>query len=242
MGWRALLGTGLRVGPGVGAHRPPEGASRHSHRAVREGDARQRQDLRRRAQVSAAQPRVARRARVPRAHGADRVRRPRPGPRRLRDDVRDDRALRLRLDRDVLRDAHGRGQHDHAPAHRGAHREVHKAPQQRQDRHPLLQRPRDRLALLVPDLLRRRPLQRRLQRAQEGFVDHVGRVRRLLRGPDHEPRLHRLRRPVRVCHRRRVREVAAFDLGRPRPQRQPVRADRGRRRRHPRRSDRRSRG
>ena len=28
--------------------------------------------------------------------------------------VRDDRALRLRVDRDVLRDAHGRGQHDHA--------------------------------------------------------------------------------------------------------------------------------
>ena len=32
----------------------------------------------------------------------------------LRDDLRDDRALRLRVDGDVLRDAHRRGQHDHA--------------------------------------------------------------------------------------------------------------------------------
>ena len=57
-------------------------------------------------------------------------------------------------------------------------------------------RPRDRLALLVPDLLRRRALERRLQRPQEGVVDDLGRVRRLLRRADDQPRLHRLRRPV----------------------------------------------
>ena len=35
-------------------------------------------------------------------------------PRRVRDDVRDDRALRLRVDGHVLRDAHGGGADDHA--------------------------------------------------------------------------------------------------------------------------------
>ena len=66
-----------------------------------------------------------------------------------------------------------------------------------QDRHALLLRPGDRLALLVPDLLGRRALQRRLQGAQEGVVDDLGRLRRLLRRPDDEPGLHRLRRPRR---------------------------------------------
>src|SRR6476660_5049829 len=75
---------------------------------------RQRQGLRRRAQIPPPQPRAARRARLSRADRADGVRRPRRGPRRVRDDVRDDRALRLRVDGDVLRDAHGRGQRDHA--------------------------------------------------------------------------------------------------------------------------------
>ena len=39
---------------------------------------------------------------------------------------------------------------------------------------------------------------------QEGVVDDVGRLRGLLRRPDHEPRLLRLRRPVRLRHRRRA--------------------------------------
>jgi hypothetical protein len=63
--------------------------------------------------------------------------------------------------------------------------------------------PEDRLALLVSDLLRSGALQRRLQGAQEGVVDDVGRLRGLLRRPDHVARLLRLRRPLRVRHRRR---------------------------------------
>ena len=72
--------------------------------------------------VPAAQPRAARRARLPRAHRARGVRRPRREPRRLRDDVRDDRALRLRVDGHVLRHAHRRGAGDHAAPDRRADR------------------------------------------------------------------------------------------------------------------------
>ena len=73
-----------------------------------------------------------------------------------------------------------------------------------QDRHALLLRPGDRLALLVPDLVGRRARERRLQGAQEGVVDDLGRLRRLLRRADDEPGLHRLRRPVGVRDRRRT--------------------------------------
>ena len=89
-----------------------------AHRALREGDAREREALGRRAALPAPQPRAARRARLPRAHRPRGVRRPRREPRRLRDDVRDDRALRLRVDGDVLRDAHRRGERDHVPPDR----------------------------------------------------------------------------------------------------------------------------
>ena len=58
-------------------------------------------------------------------------------------------------------------------------------------RHPLVLGPRDGLPLLVPRLLRRRTRERRVQGAQEGVVDDVGRVRRLLRRPDDQPGLHR---------------------------------------------------
>ena len=146
----------------------------------------------------------------------------------LPDDLRDDRALRLRIDRHVLRDAHGGGQHDHAAAHRRADRQVHPAAGHRQDRDPLLLGPRDRIALLVPDLLQRPALQRRLYGQQEGVVDDLGRVRRLLRGADDQPRLLGLRRPVGVRHRRRGRQGPALHLGRPGPARQPVRAHPGR--------------
>ena len=64
---------------------------------------------------------------------------------------------------------------------------------------------------------------------QEGVLDDVGRLRRLLRRADHEPRLQGLRRPVGVRDRRRAREGPALALGRARPARQPVRPDRGRR-------------
>ena len=101
----------------------------------------------------APQPRAARRARLPRADGARGVRRPRREPRRLRDDLRDDRALRLRLDGDVLRHAHGRRAGDHAPPDARADRQVHPPAQLGPDRHALVLRPRDRLALLVPGLV-----------------------------------------------------------------------------------------
>ena len=72
----------------------------------------------------------------------------------LRDGLRDDRALRLRVDRHVLRDAHRRRCNTIMlrPTRR-ADREVHPPAQPRQDRHAVLLRPRDRLALLVPVLL-----------------------------------------------------------------------------------------
>ena len=53
------------------------------------------------------------------------VRRPRREPRRLLDGLRDDRPVRLRLDGDVLRDAHGRRERDHAPRDARADRQVH---------------------------------------------------------------------------------------------------------------------
>ena len=77
VGLRAVLGTRLRLGSGLGPHRPAAGAPRDADRALREGDAREREALRRRAPVPAAQPRAARRARVPRADRARGVRRAR---------------------------------------------------------------------------------------------------------------------------------------------------------------------
>ncbi len=165
------------------------------------------------ARLPAAQPRAARRARLPGPHRARGVRRPRREPRRLRDDLRDDRPLRLRVDGHVLRHAHRRGAGDHAAPDARADRPLHPPAQQRQDRHAVVLGPRDRLALLVPDLLRRRALQRRLQGAQEGVVDDVGRLRRLLRRADDEPGLLRLRRPVGVRGRRRAGRVQAVARG-----------------------------
>ena len=198
--------------------------------------------LGRRAAVPAPQPRAARRARLPRAHGARGVRRPRREPRRLRDDVRDDRALRLRLDRDVLRDAHRRRRGDHAAPDAGARRQVHPAAQLGPDRHALLLRPRDRLPLLVPGLVARRAAERGLQDQQEGVLDDLRRVRRLLRPPDDEPRLQGLRRPLGLRRRQGALRGAAVAVGRPRPPRQPVRRDLVHRRRDPRDADRRARG
>ncbi len=71
----------------------------------------------------------------------------------LRDGRRDDRPVRLRLDGDVLGDAHRGGPGDHAAPDRRADRQVHPPAQQRQDRHAVLLRSRDGVALLVPDLL-----------------------------------------------------------------------------------------
>ena len=105
----------------------------------------------------------------------------------------------------------------------------------RPDRHALLLRPRDRLALLVPGLVARRAAERRLQDQQEGVVDDLGRVRRLLRPADDEPRLQGLRRPLGLRRRQGVLRGAAVALGRARPPRQPVGRDLVHRRRDPRR-------
>ena len=56
-------------------------------------------------------------------------------------------------------------------------------------------------------------VQRRLQGPQEGLLDDLRRLRRLLRRPDHEPRLLRLRRPVGVRHRRRRGQGPAVARG-----------------------------
>ena len=95
-----------------------EGAPRAPHRALREGDARERQALGRRAALPAPKPRAARRARLPRADRPRGVRRARREPRRLRHGVRDDRALRLRVHSDVLRHAHRRRDGRHVPPDR----------------------------------------------------------------------------------------------------------------------------
>ena len=152
-GWRALLGPRLRLGPGLAPDRAPEGAAREAHRALRAGDAREREALRRRAALPAPQLRDPGRARLPGAHRAGGVRRPRREPRGLRDGLRDARPLRLRLDRHVLRDAHRRGRDDHAAPDAGADRQVHPPARRVQDRHAVLLGPGDRLALLVPVLL-----------------------------------------------------------------------------------------
>ncbi len=228
VGCRAVLGTGLRLGSGLGPDRAPEGAAREADRALREGDARERQALRRRAALPAPQLRDPGRERLPQPDRPRGVRRPGREPRRVRDGLRDARPLRLRVDRDVLRDAHRRGRDDHAAPDRRAGRQVHPHPRQGvPDRDALLLRPRDRLALLVPVLLQRREGQRRLQGEQEGLVDDLGRLRRLLRRPDHQPRLHRLRRPLGLRDRRRRRRGPAVAVGRARAAGQPVRPDPG---------------
>ncbi len=227
MGLRAVLGTWLRLGSRLDPDSEADRVARSPDRAVREGDAGEREGLGRRPGVPAQEPRAARGARLPGADRARGVRRPWPGPRRLRDDLRDDRALRLCLHGHVLRDALRRGQRDHAAPHRGADRQVHPPAEQRQDRHAVLLGPRDRLALLVPDLLRRRARERRLQGAQEGLLDDLRRLRRLLRDPDHEPRLLRLRRPLGVRGGRRRDQGRARQVGRARTARQPVGRARG---------------
>ena len=134
VGWRAVLGTRLRLGPGLAPDRAPEGAPGQADRAVREGDAGQREALGRRAALPEPQLRDPGRERVHVAHRAGGVRRAGREPRGVRDGVRDAGPLRLRLHRHVLRDAHQRGGHAHAAPDAGADRQVHPAAQRRQGR------------------------------------------------------------------------------------------------------------
>ena len=103
------------------------------------------------------------------------------------------------------------------------------------DRHAVVLRPRDGLALLVPDLVGAERSNGGYRVTQEGVLDDVGRLRRLLRRPDHEPRLQGLRRPLGLRGRQGALRGAAVALGRARPPRQPVRRDRVHRRRDSRR-------
>ena len=80
----------------------------------------------------------------------------------------------------------------------------------------------------------RRALERRVQGAEEGLVDDVGRLRGLLRGADDQSGLLRVRRPLRLRGRRRAHPGPAVPLGRARASGEPVRADRDRQHRGPR--------
>ena len=87
----------------------------------------------------------------------------------------------------------------------------------------------------------RRALERRVQGAEEGLVDDIGRLRGLLRGADDQPGLLRLRRPLGLRRRRRAHPGPAVPLGRARASREPVRPDRDRQHRGPRGAARRAR-
>src|SRR3954470_10680581 len=75
LGRRALLRAGDGLGPGLAPDGAPARAARSPDRAVREGDAGEREGLRRLADLPQAQPGAAGRARVPRPDGARGVRR-----------------------------------------------------------------------------------------------------------------------------------------------------------------------
>ena len=176
-------------------------------RALRARDAGEREALRRRAALPAPQLRAAGRERLPQPHRARGVRRAGREPCRVLDGLRDPGPLRLRVDRDVLRDAHRRGRDDHAPPHPRAGRQATSArwtatAGSARSRTPI---PQTGSHFWYPFSSECRAHQRRLQGQQEVVVDDLGRLCRLLRRADHEPRLLRLRRPLRVRDRRRRR-------------------------------------
>ena len=102
----------------------------------------------------------------------------------------------------------------------------------RPDRHAVLLRPRDRLALLVPLSSGAERAERRLQGAQEGVVDDVRRIRRLLRLQP-PARTSRATTICRCSWSTGARAGPAVAVGRPRTSRQPVRGAHLRRRQGP---------
>ena len=98
-------------------------------------------------------------------------------------------------------------------------------------RHALLFRSRDRLAFLVSDLVGRREGRGRLEGAQEGLLDHLRRLRRLVHlqttSPDFGGNYADLSCWLIAGQRGQGR---ALEVGRPRPARQPVGHARGRQR------------
>ena len=111
-------------------------------------------------------------------------------PRRRRHGGRNHRPLRLPVDGHVLHDASGRRRRGAVPPSQFQADPGHHAPHRQglPGRHAVLFRPGDRLAFLVPDLLRRRGGEGRLEGAQEGVLDDLGRLRRLVHRPDHQSR------------------------------------------------------
>ena len=91
--------------------------ARRADRALRARAAGEREALRRRAELPATQLRAAGRERLSQPHRAGGVRGQGREPCRVLDGLRDARTLRLRVDGDVLRDAHRRGLDDHAAPH-----------------------------------------------------------------------------------------------------------------------------
>src|SRR6266704_1582745 len=90
-------------------------------------------------------------------------------------------------------------------------------------RHPLLLRSGDGLALLVSGLIRRRESRRRLEGPQEGVLDHIGRLRRLVHHPDDQPGFRRqLCRPLLLADHEQRGQGGALQVGRPGPARQSV--------------------
>ena len=161
--------------------------------------ARQRRRIRQEAALPAQEfrgPGQARPARPDRAQGAGRHGRE---PCLRRHGGGDHRALRLRQHRHVLHHAYRRGGGGLLALSQQRDPEEHPAPSRQGclHRHPLLLRPGDRIAFLVPDLLRRREGRGRLEGAQEGLLDHLRRLRRLVHHPDHQPGFRRqLRRSL----------------------------------------------
>ena len=171
--------------------RRAEGAARAPDRDLREGDPAARCRERRQSHVPARLARGARGRRLPRPAAAEGVGRPGPEPRDVQRRHRDARALRRCVLRDVLRDAHRRGRGAQAARDALPDRQVPEEGQGRLHRHALVLGSRDGLALLVPDRVRRAQGRRRLRGAQEGLLDDVGRLCRLLRLPDDIARLQR---------------------------------------------------
>ncbi len=141
------------------------------------------------------------------------------------------RPLRLPLDRHVLHHASRRRRCGSVPPSRfEAHSGHHAAHRQGLPRrHAVIFRSRNRIAFLVSDLLGRRGNARRLEGAQKGLMDHLGRFRRLVHRPDDLAGIQRqLLRPLLFPRHGQRGEGRSLELGWARPARQPVGPDRGR--------------
>ncbi len=173
-------------------------------------------------------PGQARPARPARAEGAGRHGRE---PCLRRHGGRDHRPLRLPVDRHVLHHAYrrGRGRAVPPPRQPAACRTSCAASTRTawSARSPIpIPRPARISGIRFPPARRR---SRRLEGAQEGLLDHLGRLRRLVHRADHQPEFRRqLLRPLLLADPGQRGQGRAREVGRPRPARQPVGHARGR--------------